>query len=139
MPLRRRWPKIQVRRKEVKSNTYVVLLTLDLDDATLDVAKVQIEHAKDVITWTQTLDKHFSRFFICGLQIVSYYPTLSVERFMMHECFYAYKYWWISARLNMAVGVIESELETMCKDGEMTSTWTMSLSPCGWSTRCHLR
>ena len=27
----------------------------------------------------------------------------------------------------MAVDLIKSELETMCKDGEMASTWTMSL------------
>ena len=46
---------------------------------------------------------------------------------MLHACFYAYKYKLTSARLDMAVDVTKSKLETMCKDGEMTSTWMMKL------------
>ena len=40
IPPRRRRPKMPVRRKEVESNTDVVPLTSDSNDATLDVATV---------------------------------------------------------------------------------------------------
>ena len=86
-PPRRRRPKMQVRRKEVDSNTNVVPLTLDLDEATPIVAIVKIGSAKTTRSWIQTPTKLFVRFRICVLQFV-YYSDLSVARFMMHASFF---------------------------------------------------
>ena len=52
---------VPVLRKEVESNTDVVPLTSDLDDAASDVATVQIQHGKGIRLWIQTPNKHFSR------------------------------------------------------------------------------
>ena len=60
-PPRRRRPKMPIRRKEVESNTDVVSLTSDSDDAASDVAIVQIQHGKGIRLWIQTPNKHFSR------------------------------------------------------------------------------
>ena len=44
-----------IRRKEVESNTDVVPLTSDSNDVASDVATIQIEHAKAIRLWIQTL------------------------------------------------------------------------------------
>mgnify|MGYP007117645456 FL=1 len=54
MPSRQRSSKMQVRRKEVKSNIDVGPLTSYLDDIAPNVATIQIEHAKAMIWWIQT-------------------------------------------------------------------------------------
>ena len=58
-PPRGRRQKMPVRRKEVESNTYVVPLTLDSDDAASNVATVQTQHDKGIRLWIQTPNKHF--------------------------------------------------------------------------------
>ena len=83
---------MQVGQKEVESNTDVVPLTLDSNDVEPNVITVQIEHAKAVKSWIQTPTNIFARLMICGLQFVSYYPSLIVAQFMMYACFYVYKY-----------------------------------------------
>ena len=62
--------------------------------------------------------------------VLNFYPPNRhcVWRFLLNlHVVYAYRYQLTCARLDMAVDVTESELEAMCKDGEMASTWMMSL------------
>ena len=60
-PPRGRRQQMPIRRKEVESNTDVVPLTSDSDDAASDVDTVQIKHSKGITLWIQTPNKHFSR------------------------------------------------------------------------------